>query len=252
MTGLSRQLKPEEQELLRKREQLAGIRVALAERELELVDLRAQLAAFEGLYLRQVGRLYSELDQWKARILELKARQNPATTTNAEAEEARRQARATHDAAYGRAADRSEFATSSDLKKLFRDAAKRIHPDFAKDSEDLSRRNHLMSEANRAYETGDADTLRRIIDECQDGPDTVEGEGIGPELIRIIRQISLGTSRLASIERELEHLQQSDLYLFKRQADEMKQQGRDLLKELAATVREKIDHAEQDYEALLK
>jgi hypothetical protein len=56
---ITRQLKPEEKEILRKREELAAIRAALAERELELVDLRGQLAAFEGRYLRQVGSLYA-------------------------------------------------------------------------------------------------------------------------------------------------------------------------------------------------
>jgi hypothetical protein len=58
---------PEEEELLRKREELATVRSALAERELELVDLRSQLVAFEGRYLREVGTLYAELDDWKAR-----------------------------------------------------------------------------------------------------------------------------------------------------------------------------------------
>jgi hypothetical protein len=62
MSGqITRRLKPEEEEVLRKREELAAIRAALAEHELELVDLRSRLAAFEGRYLRQVGILYAEL-----------------------------------------------------------------------------------------------------------------------------------------------------------------------------------------------
>ena len=40
MSGqITRRLKPEEEEILRKREELAAIRATLAERELELVDL---------------------------------------------------------------------------------------------------------------------------------------------------------------------------------------------------------------------
>ena len=50
----------------RKREGFAAIRSTLAERELELVDVRSQLAAFEGRYLRRVGTLYAELDEWRA------------------------------------------------------------------------------------------------------------------------------------------------------------------------------------------
>jgi hypothetical protein len=72
MSGqITRRLKPEETELLRKREELAALRATLAGMELELIDLRSQLAAFEGRYLRQVGTLYAELDEWKAKIWEL-------------------------------------------------------------------------------------------------------------------------------------------------------------------------------------
>ena len=75
---ITRRLKPEEEEVLRKREELAAIRTTLAELELELVDLRGQLAAFEGRYLREVGALYAELDDWKARIAELQAHLAPS------------------------------------------------------------------------------------------------------------------------------------------------------------------------------
>ena len=60
------------------REELAAIRTALGEHELELVELRRQLAVFQGRYLREVGTLYAELDEWKARIAELRARCNPS------------------------------------------------------------------------------------------------------------------------------------------------------------------------------
>ena len=43
-----RHLTPEEEELLRKREELAAVRANLAERELELTDFRSQLASFPG------------------------------------------------------------------------------------------------------------------------------------------------------------------------------------------------------------
>src|ERR1035441_10616865 len=46
------------------------LRAELAERELALTNRRAELAAFEGQYLRQVGILYAELDDWNAKIAE--------------------------------------------------------------------------------------------------------------------------------------------------------------------------------------
>src|ERR1019366_8821684 len=164
MSGhLTRRLKPEEEEILRKREELAAIRAALAERELELVDLHSQLAAFEGRYLRHVGTLYAELDEWKALISELHARLDPSAAVEDQAYEARQQAHRTYEDAHGAASKTTDFTPSPELKSLFREIAKRIHPDFCRDASDLARRTRFIAEANRAYEAGDAEALQRIL-----------------------------------------------------------------------------------------
>jgi chromosome segregation ATPase len=249
---LTRRLKPEEEEILRKREEFAAIRATLAERELELVDLRRQLSAFEGRYLRQVGALYAELDEWKARISELQARLDPSATAKHRAQQAREQARQTYEDAHGAASKTSEFMPSPELKSLFREVAKRIHPDFCRDASDLERRTRFMAEANHAYEAGDAEALQRILDEFQDGADAVEGEGIGAELIRIIRQISQARERVSAIEAEMAALRQGEIALLKKQAEEKERDGRDLLAELATAVREQIEQAKREYDALSK
>jgi hypothetical protein len=247
-----RRLKPEEEEVLRKREELAAIRATLAERELELVDLRSQLAAFEGRYLRQVGTLYAELDEWKARISELQARLHPSAASTAQAEDAREQARQTYEEAHGEASETNDFIPPPELKRMYREAAKRIHPDLATDPADRERRTRFMAEANRAYETGDAEALQRILDEYQDGVDSVTGEGIGAELIRIIRQISLAKTRLSAIEQELATLRKTEIALLKKQAEQSEQEGRDLLAELATAAREQIELAKKKHESLAK
>jgi hypothetical protein len=251
MSGkIIRRLKPEEEEILRKREELAVIQANLAERELELVDLRSQLAAFEGRYLRQVGTLYAELDEWKARIAELKALLEPSSTANAR--EAREQARQTFEDAHGKASEAHDFTPSPELKSLFREVAKRIHPDFATDSADQKRRTRFMAAANHAYQAGDAEELQRILDQYEEGAEAVKGEGIGAELIRIIRQISLARTRLSEIEEELATLRQSEVALLKAQAEERDQEGRDLLTELANAVKEQIALARKEYDDLAK
>jgi hypothetical protein len=251
MSGqITRRLKPEEEEILRKRKELAAIRALLAERELELVDLRSEVAVFEGRYLRQVGALYAELDEWKARISALSARLHPSAEAQRQADQAREQARQTYEDAHGKASEARDFTPSPELKSLFREVAKQIHPDFCTDADDLERRTRLMAEANRAYEAGDAEALQRILDEYQDGADAVKGEGIGAELIRIIRQISQAKARVSAIEEELEALRQSEIALLKKQAEEAEREGRDLLTELATAVREQIDRAKKEYEAL--
>jgi hypothetical protein len=247
-----RRLKPEEEEILRKREELAAIRATLAELELNLVDLRSQLSAFEGRYLRRVGTLYAELDEWRARVAELQARLDPSAASKAQAEEARQHARQTHEDAHGDASQTPDLTPSPDLKRAYREAAKRVHPDFAEDPADLERRTRYMADANRAYEVGDIEALQRILDESQDGAEAITGEGIGAELIRIIRQISLAKTRVSAIEKELADLYQSEIALLKKQAEEREQEGRDLLAELAAALREQIAEAKKKYDTLAK
>ncbi len=251
MSGsIVRQLKPEEKELLLKREELATIRSALAERELELVDLRSELAVFEGRYLRQVAALYAELDDWKARIAELLAKLNPSIGATLRAEKARQQAHQTNADAHGAAAGHMDFSPSPELKKLYRETARSIHPDFASEPADRERRTRLMAEANRAYETGDLEALQRIWNEYQDTQDDIEGEDIGAALVRIIRQISLAKDRLSTIERELEILRGSEIALLQKQAQASAQDGIDLLEQLAESVQEQIDLAKKEFNAL--
>ena len=249
--ALTRQhLRPEEEELFQKRAELATIQAILADYELQLADFRLQLTTFESQYLRQVGTLYAELDEWNARIYELKARSNPSWEATQQAEEARKHARQTHEAAHGKRSKNGNFVPSPELKNLFRELAKRIHPDLARNAADRERRNRFMAEANRAYQTGDIDLLHRILQEFHNGADAVEGDGIGSELIRVIRQISQVKSRVEAIQQELEALQISETALLKQQVEEAKKEGRDLLAELASAVRDNIRMAQKEYQVL--
>lgn len=85
----------------------------LAERELELADIRAQLRSFEGRYLRQVGVLYAKLDEWEAHIAELEASIDTGTEAQQRASAARQRADETHEATIGEA---SQARTSSPLR----------------------------------------------------------------------------------------------------------------------------------------
>jgi hypothetical protein len=243
---------PEEEELLRKREELAGVRATLAERELELADLRAQLKSFEGRYLRQVGVLYAELDDLDARVAELEASLESSATARQRAERARKRADETHEATHGEASKAAVFEPSADLKTLFREVAKRIHPDFAKDDADRHRRTRFMAEANEAYSRGDAEALQRILDEYSESSGSVPGEGIGAELIRTIRQIAEAKKRIAAIEQELAALRASEIAKLSNDVEAAEHQGRDLLAELAATVGEQVERARREYETLAR
>lgn len=122
-SAIARRQTPEQQELDKKLAELAALETELAQRELDVATLQAELHAFEREYLRVVGIRYTEFDRIEAQIAEYMAYLESSR----------------------------DFKPSESLKKLYREVAKRIHPDLTTDEEERSRRQQLMAEANQAY-----------------------------------------------------------------------------------------------------
>jgi hypothetical protein len=237
---------PEEEELDKKRAQLAALESQLAEGELELATLRAELAAFERRYLRIVGLRYAQLDKLDAEIAEHFARQKPKNRqAKQRAQQARAEARESSEAA-GQAEsfdDTEQFLPSDSLKRLYHDIARRIHPDMADDLEERKRRESIMAEATNAYERGDEARLREIFSEWESSPESVRGEGLGADLVRMIRKIAQVERRLHAIAAQVTQLMESELHEMKTKADEAAREGRDLLAEMAHSLDRLIEHA---------
>jgi DnaJ-domain-containing protein 1 len=221
-SNLTRRLTPEEQELEKKRHELSVVEAELVEQELNLATVQAELHSFEGEYLRVVGSRYIELDRIEAQIAEYMAYLESSR----------------------------DFKPSESLKKLYREVAKRIHPDLATDEEERQRRQHLMAEANQAYEDRDEERLRAILHGWESRPESVNGEGVAAELICTIRKISQSQERLKMIQGEIKALEQTDLYQLKTQVITAQQLGRDLLAEMASQLDEQVAAAKQQLEEL--
>ncbi len=234
----SPRLKPEEQELEQKRTEQASLEAELADRELRSANLRAELGAFERQYLHFVGSRYAELDEKKAQIAERLAQEQPHNERAQQAAcEARARANETQSAAGERSARAPRaFEARPELKRLYREVAKRIHPDLTADRDDRSKRQQLMAEANTAFERGDEQQLAQILTEYECSPEAVQGEGPGAELVRVIRRVSQMRSRLAEIEAETQALLRSDLFQLKTRVDDAQKNGRDIVKEMIAKV----------------
>lgn len=251
-TRQTRGVKPEERELARKRREQEQFAAELAECELRLASLRGELGALERRYLKFVGQPYAELDELRAQVAERMAVEDPG---NERLERAAREARARADESRSaapphEAAETRQFSPTPELKRTYREVAKRIHPDLTSDETDRSRRQELMAEANAAYQDGDEIRLAKILETYESSPEAVEGEGAGAELVRVIRKLSLMKNRLGEIETELQTLFHSDLYLLKIQVEEAQEQGRDLLEEMAEKVRKRIVESKERLEIL--
>lgn len=239
---------PDDVALLDKREQLGVVRNKLADRESELAQIRAQLKAFEGRYLRQVGILYAELDDMEARIAEREVDLYDSDSARQRAEEARQRAQETHDAAFATAHEAEEFEPPPNLKTLFREVAKRIHPDFARDNAEQKHFTLLMARANQAYSRGDIEALQRLLDDHAEINASGTGETVAAELLRITRQIQHAERDIAILDAEQHTLLSSEIAQLHLEAEAAAREHRDLLTELATSLREQIADAKYRFE----
>ncbi|QUS62430.1 molecular chaperone DnaJ [Synechocystis sp. PCC 7339] len=216
MDDLTIYTSPEEAELAAKKAELGALESELAENELKLATFQAELHGFEQQYLGLIGSRYTELERVEAQITEymdyLESSRN--------------------------------FKPSDGLKKLYREVAKRVHPDLATDEVERVKRQDLMAAANQAYEEGDEQRLREILASWESDPHSVQGEGVAAELIRVIRQIAQCRSRLVAISRDMEALKQTELFELKEQVEQAQQSGQDLLAEMAKHLDEQIAEAQ--------
>jgi hypothetical protein len=239
---------PDQAVLLEKREQLAAVRTRLAECEAELAQLRAQLKAFESRYFRQIGTLYAELDDLEARIREREVDLYDSDAARRRAEEARQRAQESHDAAFGEEDEAEEFDPPPSLKTLFRDVAKRIHPDFARDAAEQKHFTLLMARANQAYKRGDVETLQRLLDDHREVDASITGEGAAAELLRVTRQIQHAERDIAVLDAERRTQLASDIAHLYLDAEGAALEHRELLTELATGLREQIAEAQRRFE----
>jgi len=138
----------------------------------------------------------------------------------------------------GEAAKAATIRSATDANKALLDA--------------MARKKWLVREAlaNEAYGRGDAEALQRILSDYDESSESVQGEGIGAELIRIIRQIHQARKNIAALEEEQARLSTSELSQLKKDAEMAQREGRDLLAQLATALAGKIMQRRKEHEAL--
>lgn len=200
---------PEEDALAEQERLLGELTEQLATKEAEYATVSVEFARFRTAYLARFAPLYAELDQVEAEIARLLADRPHATKAKrraahrrAAAAEAR--ARESAEAAGGAAGTMEEASTEVQepdptLRSLYREAAKRLHPDLAADDEERERRTRLMAAVNRAYAEGNAAAIQRILEGEAARPEDVEGVGLPARLARVRLKITRVRARFTEL-----------------------------------------------------
>ena len=220
--------------------QLAALEEQLREREGELIQRQMELRLLQQHYLEQIGPLYEELAELETAVIEAEVRLGLREPTDSEPSREGEGDEAP-DMAHGETW--ANAAPSADLRRIFRDVAKAIHPDLAMDEPARNRRHSLMAEANRAYAERDEDRLRLILRAWERSPDSAFSSDPEVEQDRVKRRIAYIHERLILIAAEFDSLRRSAISRLKDRIDEARAQGWDLFAEMITTVRRDIARA---------
>jgi hypothetical protein len=155
-----------------------------------------------------------------------------------------------HDEDSKEAPQKLDEAQKVEIKQLYRQLARRFHPDMGLDEADRAYRTQMMMAINAAYTAADIEKLQALFLE----PDAAQhldlaqtdeqlAEAIGRELGRLQR-------RLEEISQELGRLDKHRSTRLMRRREKSEAAGRNFFAEIIQEVREKIFQKEMDLEWL--
>jgi hypothetical protein len=221
---------------------LVELQAILCERAAEIVKAKSDLAAFRIRYRRDVGQLHEELDELESAIAEAELGEFSRRLES----EVDGQSTSVSDVRM----DSAPRLTSDAVRKLFRDVAKTIHPDLARDEDTRDRRHTLMIEANRAYALGDEERLRSILSAWENSPEAVTGNDRESTRSRLARRIAQLDDELVACAGELADLHESPLWRLKSMVDEAQSRGKDLVQDMVRRLKRDITAARNRLDAM--
>ncbi|MCQ1577027.1 hypothetical protein [Streptomyces parvus] len=164
---------------------------ALIEFEIAVETFRVEVENFSRLHHQKLGPMYARLDELDALIAEARA----VKTGDPEDERKAREARAVvmpmpgvdelfHDwmDTDGLSPEAAAMLTeqpvrppkrvrpSEEARRLYRELARKAHPDLAQDEVERQRRDEFIARVNAAYGRGDVELLKELVAEWEAGP----------------------------------------------------------------------------------
>lgn len=239
------------------REQIAELQMLLDELRPRLIDSETQLAdqlaainAFEFKLrakleplTRRLGKIESEVNELRRQLRELEDDWLFSRIDGDEPEPAGgwRFSREEGAAASGDYRYRSEAVQPpaqplaaelmAEIKQLYRQLARRFHPDLALNETDRAYRTGIMMAINAAYTAGDLEQLKALAHE----PDSISQAPATDQALAeaLLREVERCRRRLGEIAQELRKLEQHQSARIMQQVERAASVGRDYLNEMA-------------------
>ncbi|WP_443058576.1 hypothetical protein [Streptomyces sp. NBC_00442] len=199
---------------------------ALIEFEIAVETFRVEVENFSRLHHQRLGPMYARLDELDAQIAEARAVRSGDPEDLRRAREARAAVMPMpgveelfHDwmDSDGLSPEAASMLTdqpvrppkrvrpSEEVRRLYRELARKAHPDLAQDDTERARRDEFIARVNAAYGRGDEALLRELAEEWAAGPVPAEARpSESEELYARLEWLSRRKELLALVARELE------------------------------------------------
>ena len=221
----------EQHELQRRREELAQLEADISQHDSQLAGVKVGLSACEVRYLTVVGNRYDELAKIEKQIAKL---QGLDFDENYDGD-------SLADDEVGCGQNRLH---ADKLKKLYKEVARKFHPDLASCPQERQHRHQLMIEVNNAYEAGAEEKLQELL-EAGASLEAVETSGaMSAEMILLLRKIAEAKQRLNELETEISDTLASEIYKLKQRVESAEVLEEDLFADLVAQVDRQIRKAQ--------
>ncbi|WP_328872611.1 hypothetical protein OHT76_22300 [Streptomyces sp. NBC_00287] len=199
---------------------------ALIEYEIAVETFRVEVENFSRLHHQKLGPMYARLDELEARIAEARAARSGDPEDVRKAQEARARVMpmpGVEELFHGWMDGEGLFPEASamlteqpvrppqrvrpseEARKLYRELARKAHPDLAQEDEERARREEFITRVNAAYARGDEALLRELAEEWAAGPVPEERQpSPAEELYARLEWLSQRKELLTVVVRELE------------------------------------------------
>lgn len=130
------------------------------------------------------------------------------------------------------------------IRHLFRELAKRFHPDLTSDPDEKSWRQQIMTKVNMAYAQRDLKALQALAEQ-PDRPAPTLAHSTEDEILMLKAELVRLDIVIAELKASIHHLEESPAMKLMMEARMQRRNGKDLLSEMETLLKEKIADLEE-------
>ncbi len=221
--------------------------------ELELFNTRVTLHEFMQLYNKRVGPLEEYLRSLRRKFYEAlesqrpEIEQEPDTFEEEDPPEFTYQDREENNGWRKIGTQkRSKYSPKMEeqIKTLFRELARRFHPDLTSDPDEKKYREEIMTRVNQAYANRDLKALRSLAEE-PDRPIDSPNQTREQEIAGLRAELKRLDGVIQDLKTRIHHLEESPLWQLRTEARLKRRSGSEIMTEMENKIKEQIAELEE-------